>query len=191
MKQKWFLGLAVIALFAARGGLAAGDATMGSLYDIGVKTIDGEDTTLAPYKGKVMLIVNTASKCGFTGQYKGLESLYETYGKDGLVVLGFPCNDFGGQEPGTNEEIQQFCSTKFNVTFPMFDKLKVKGEGQHPLYTFLTSKETNPEHASNISWNFNKFLVGRDGTILGYYGSRVKPESDELVGAIKAALGQP
>ena len=132
---------------------------MPSIYDFTMDNIKGEPVELSQYKGKVVLIVNTASKCGFTYQYDGLEELYQTYQDSGLVILGFPANNFLKQEPGTNEEIAEFCRLNYGVTFPMFSKISVKGEDIHPLYQYLTSKETNPEFEGNISWNFNKFLI--------------------------------
>ncbi|MBD3165776.1 redoxin domain-containing protein [bacterium] len=150
-----------------------------------LETIDGDTTTLADFEGKVVLIVNTASKCGFTPQYEGLQELYETYGDDGLVVIGFPANNFMGQEPGTNEEIQQFCKTEYSVTFPMMAKISVKGDDQHPLYTYLTEQSPHP---GEISWNFNKFLLDREGNVIARFGTRTKPTADEVVGKIEAAL---
>lgn len=164
------------------------EPTVNSIYQITTKTISGEEQSLSDYKGKVLLIVNTASKCGFTGQYDGLQKLYEKYEPQGLVVLGFPSNDFLRQEPGSNEEIQSFCRLNYGVTFPMFDKVSVKGKEQHPLYSFLTSKQTNPEFSGKISWNFNKFLIGRDGKIVNRFGSRVEPESKEMTEAIEKEL---
>ena len=161
---------------------------MSALHSIEVQRITGEAMKLGDYKGKVLLIVNTASKCGFTGQYDGLQKLYETYSEKGLVVLGFPSNDFFRQEPGSNEEIQSFCRKNYGVTFPMFAKVKVKGDEAHPLYRFLVSKKTNPGYDGKISWNFNKFLVDRNGRVIGRFGSRTKPQSKKLVGAIEAAL---
>ena len=161
---------------------------MTSIYSFTARDIDGQDISLSTYKGRVLLIVNVASKCGFTGQYSGLERLYRDYNGEGLVVLGFPANNFLGQEPGTDEEIKQFCSLTYDVTFPMFAKISVKGENIHPLYGFLTSKETNPRFGGAISWNFNKFLVGRDGTVLARFGSRTKPDDKELIAALKQAL---
>jgi glutathione peroxidase len=157
-----------------------------SIYDLPLKDIDGKDTSLKPYQGKVMLIVNVASKCGFTPQYTALEALHQKYKDRGLVVLGFPCNQFGGQEPGTDAEIKQFCSSKYNVTFPMFDKIEVNGANRHPLYVMLAGKES--PFAGDIGWNFTKFLIGRDGKILNRYGSKVKPDSEEVTKAIEAAL---
>jgi glutathione peroxidase len=153
-----------------------------------MRDIDGKDTSLSAFKGKVLLVVNVASKCGFTGQYAGLQKLYETYKDRGLVVLGFPANNFGGQEPGTEAEIKGFCTATYGVTFPMFAKISVKGTGIHPLYTFLTSKESNPKFSGDISWNFNKFLIGRDGAIVGRFGSKTKPDDKELVAAVEEAL---
>jgi len=159
-----------------------------SVYDFAMKDIDGKESSLALYKGKVLLIVNTASKCGFTGQYEGLERLYKTYKDQGLVVLGFPANNFLWQEPGNDGEIKQFCSLKFGVTFPMFSKISVKGKNQAPLYAFLTDEKANPGFGGAITWNFNKFLIGRDGKVLGRFGSKVEPESKELLQAVEKAL---
>lgn len=157
-----------------------------SIYDIPLKNIDGKSTSLKPYQGKVMLIVNVASKCGFTPQYKGLEALYRKYAAKGLVVLGFPCNQFAHQEPGTDAEIKQFCTSKYDVTFPMFSKIEVNGAGRNPLYVLLAGKDS--PYPGDIGWNFTKFLVGRDGKILNRFNSPVKPESPEVTKAIKAAL---
>jgi glutathione peroxidase len=157
-----------------------------SIYDIKLKDIDGKDTTLAAYKGKAVLIVNVASKCGYTKQYAGLEALYQKYKDQGLVVLGVPCNQFGGQEPGTNEEIKQFCSSKYNVTFPLFDKIEVNGANRHPLYVQLAGKDS--PFPGDIKWNFNKFLIGRDGKIVKRFDSKVAPESEELTTAVESAL---
>ena len=159
-----------------------------SLYDIEVKNISGHSVKLNQYRGKVLLIVNAASKCGFTSQYDGLQKLYEEYKDQGLVVLGFPSNDFMQQEPGTNEQILQFCRTNYGVTFPMFSKIPVKGKGQHPLYKYLTSRETNPYFSGGITWNFNKFLISRRGVIADRFDSRVKPLAPELIAAIETAL---
>lgn len=157
-----------------------------SLYDIPLKDIDGKDASLKAYQGKVMLIVNVASKCGFTKQYTGLEAVYKKYAGQGLVVCGFPCNQFGGQEPGTEADIKAFCTDKYDVTFPMFSKIEVNGAGRSPLYTLLAG-EGSP-FPGNIRWNFTKFLVGRDGKIIGRFDSKVTPESEELTKAIEAAL---
>jgi len=174
------------ALFATLIAMTTIAASAQSLYEIKLKDIDGKDTTLAAYKGKTVLIVNVASKCGFTKQYAGLEATYQKYKAQGFVVLGFPCNQFGGQEPGTNEEIKQFCSSKYNVTFPLFDKLEVNGANRHPLYVTLAGKDS--PFPGDIKWNFNKFLVGKDGKIVKRFDSKVTPDSEELTKAVEAAL---
>lgn len=157
-----------------------------SIYDIPLVDIHGEPTSLAEYEGKVLLIVNVASKCGYTKQYDGLEKLYDQYKDQGVVVLGFPCNQFGGQEPGTEAEIVEFCRLTFGVSFPMYSKLDVNGQNRHPLYTFLAGEKS--PFPGDIGWNFNKFLISKDGKILHRYPSKVTPLSDELVGDIKTAL---
>jgi glutathione peroxidase len=157
-----------------------------TLLGVPLKDIDGKSTTLKAYQGKVLLVVNVASKCGFTPQYAGLEALYAKYKDRGLVVLGFPCNQFGGQEPGTNEEIKQFCTSKYGVTFPLFDKLDVNGPKRAPLYALLVGKDSPV--AGDIRWNFTKFLIGRDGKILERFESRTKSDAPELVEAVTAAL---
>lgn len=165
--------------------LSAADAPK-SVYDVPLKDIDGKDTSLKAYQGKVMLIVNVASKCGKTPQYAQLEQLNQDFQKDGLAVLGFPCNDFGGQEPGSNTDIKEFCSSKYKVTFPMFDKLKVKGPEKHELYQVLTGPQS--PFPGDVKWNFGKFLVSRDGKILKRFEPSVKPDAPEVVTAIKEAL---
>jgi glutathione peroxidase len=157
-----------------------------ALHEIAVKDIDGKATTLTPFKGRVLLIVNVASECGYTSQYRGLEDVFKKYQAKGLTVLGFPCNQFGGQEPGTNAEIKNFCSTTFHVTFPLFDKIEVNGEKRHPLYAALAGKGSPVP--GNIGWNFNKFLVGRDGTVLKRFDAEAEPDSPEVIAAIEAAL---
>jgi len=175
------------ALFAAMTLVTALTASAGqTVLDVPVKNIDGKDTSLKEYKGKVMLVVNVASKCGYTKQYTGLEAIQQKYKDKGFTVVGFPCNQFGGQEPGTNEQIKQFCSSKFNVTFPLFDKIEVNGPSRHPLYTVLAGKES--PFPGDIKWNFNKFLIGKDGKILKRFDSKVTPESPEMTAAIEAAL---
>ncbi len=159
-----------------------------SVLDYTLNSIDGQPAPLAEYKGKVILIVNVASRCGFTPQYEGLEAIYRKYKDQGFVILGFPANNFGGQEPGTNAEIKTFCSSKYNVTFPMYAKISVKGGDQAPLYRFLTDKQTNPASAGEIKWNFTKFLVDREGKVIARFESPVKPESAEVTGAIEKAL---
>jgi glutathione peroxidase len=173
--------LAAVLIFHVISACAAG-----SIYDLPLKDIDGKDTSLKPYQGKVMLIVNVASKCGFTPQYTALEALHLKYAAQGLVVLGFPCNQFGGQEPGTDAEIKQFCSSKYAVTFPMFDKIEVNGASRHSLYVMLAGRES--PFAGDIGWNFTKFLIGRDGKILKRFESKVKPDSPEVIQAIETAL---
>jgi glutathione peroxidase len=153
-----------------------------SLYDLKVNSLDGKPVDLAQYKGSVVLVVNTASKCGFTPQYAGLEKLYLDYKDKGFFILGFPSNDFGGQEPGTPQEIATFCTSKYNVTFPMFEKVKTKGDGQSPVYQFLTTGFPAP------TWNFCKYLVDKNGKVISEFPSKVTPESRELRDAIDAQL---
>lgn len=169
-------------------GNAQTQKVMKSIYDIPLKTIDGKPATLGEYKGKVLLIVNVASQCGYTPQYEGLQKIYQQYQSQGLVVLGFPANNFGGQEPGTEAEIKEFCTMKFKVTFPMFAKLSAKGADIHPLYKFLTDKETNPNFAGDIKWNFNKFLIDKNGNPIARFDSADKPESPKVTQAIEQAL---
>lgn len=159
---------------------------MVGVYDFTARTIDGAERSLAEYRGKVLLIVNTASQCGFTGQYKGLEALHRKYADKGVEVLGFPSNQFGKQEPGDEEEIKNFCSLTYDVTFPMFAKVDVNGGNAHPLYAYLTSAKRGFLGTKNIKWNFTKFLIGRDGKILGRFGPTVTPEA--LDARIAAAL---
>ena len=161
-----------------------------SVLDFQVKDIDGKEVDLAKYKGKVLLVVNTASKCGLTPQYKELEALYEKNKDKGFEILAFPANEFLKQEPGTNEEIKEFCSSKYNVTFPLFSKIVVKGEGIDPLYDYLTSKETNPKFAGEIKWNFNKFLVNKKGEVIARFEPKVKPSSKEVTTAIEDSLAE-
>jgi len=174
-----FLSLTV-ALTLTAMNLSADPVT--SLYDLKVNSLDGKPVDLATYKGHVVLVVNTASKCGFTPQYAGLEKLYTDYKDKGFFILGFPANDFGHQEPGTAQEIATFCSTKYNVTFPMFEKVVTKGDGQSPVYQFLTTGFPPP------SWNFCKYLIDPNGKVLQFFPSKVTPESKELRDAIDAAL---
>jgi len=156
-----------------------------SVLDFKMRDIDGNEVKLDKYKGKVLLIVNTASKCGYTPQYEGLQSVYTKYKDKGFYVLGFPANNFGAQEPGTETEIKEFCTSKYHVTFPMFAKISVKGEDQDPLYKFLTDKATDPEFAGDITWNFNKFLVDRKGKVVARFSSKDTPESDAVTAAIE------
>ena len=152
--------------------------------------LDGKAVDLAQFQGKVVLLVNVASECGYTPQYKGLQALYKKCGKDGLVIVGVPSNDFGQQEPGSNQEIAAFCKKNYGVEFPMLAKVVVKGEGQAPLYKFLTSRETNPKFAGPVRWNFEKFLIGRDGTVLARFASDVDPATPEFEKTLRDALQQ-
>jgi glutathione peroxidase len=178
--------LLLTAIMSTTIALASAAVAADSIYDIPLKDIDGKDTTLKPYAGKVMLVVNVASHCGFTPQYTALEAVYLKYKEQGLVICGFPCNQFGAQEPGTDAEIKAFCTSTYSVTFPMFDKLEVNGANRHPLYVLLAG-DASP-FPGNIKWNFTKFLIGRDGKILARFDSKVKPDSDEVTKAIEAAL---
>jgi len=162
--------------------------TPASIHDFTMKTIKGEDVPLKNFAGKAVMIVNVASKCGMTPQYDELQKLYETYGEKGFVILGFPANNFANQEPGTNREIEQFCRLNYGVTFPMFGKISVKGKNIHPLYAYLTSKETNKKFAGDIQWNFTKFLFDENGQIINRFAPKTKPSSYEIVKAIEDAL---
>jgi glutathione peroxidase len=170
--------------------IMAGSAFAASnIYDFTLPSIDGKPMPLADFKGKVILLVNVASRCGFTPQYTALESLYEKYKDQGFVIVGFPANNFGKQEPGTNEEIKTFCSRKYKVTFPLYSKVSVKGDDQTPLYLYLT-KQTAPSIAGEIKWNFTKFLVDRNGQVVQRFESKVTPDSKEIVNAIDKLLKQ-
>jgi glutathione peroxidase len=160
---------------------------MTTVYDFSARTIAGTDRPLADYKGQVLLVVNVASECGFTPQYEGLEQLYRKYKGRGFAVLGFPCNQFGAQEPGSEAQIQQFCETRFGVSFPMFAKVEVNGHGTHPLYAYLKASEPGLLGTEAIKWNFTKFLVGKDGQVLKRYAPQTKPEA--IAADIEAALG--
>jgi glutathione peroxidase len=160
-----------------------------SMYEFTMKNIDGQEVKLDAYKGKVVMIVNTASRCGLTPQYEGLEALYDKYKDRGFVVLGFPANNFMGQEPGTEKEIKDFCTLKYNVSFPMFSKISVKGEDQHPFYAFLTDKKANPGFDGEIAWNFEKFLADRSGKIIARFSPKTTPNDPEVVKAVEGALG--
>ena len=164
-----------------------GHAVPMTIFEHAIKTLDGEPSTLAGYEGHPVLLVNVASKCGLTPQYAGLEQLQREYGAKGFSVLGFPCNQFGGQEPGSAEDIQMFCSTSYGVTFPMFEKVEVNGPGRHPIYAELAAVVDAEGHSGDIRWNFEKFLVGRDGSITRF-GPRVEPDDRQLVDAIEATL---
>lgn len=172
--------LSIINLTAAR-------STTDSVYKFSPTDIDGNEQSLSQYKGNVLLIVNTASECGYTPQYEGLQKIYEKYKDQGFVVLGFPANNFGGQEPGTDKEIKKFCKVNFNVSFPMFSKVSVKGKDQHPLFTYLTSAP-NPDFTGEIKWNFEKFLIGKEGTLIRRYRSAIEPKDEAIIDAIEEAL---
>jgi glutathione peroxidase len=159
-----------------------------NVYDFTMNNIEGQATPLSSYKGKVVLLVNVASKCGYTPQYSGLESLYEKYRDKGFVIVGIPANNFGSQEPGTNDEIKEFCTRKYNVSFPMMSKVSVKGSDITPLYQYLTDKSANPSTGGDIQWNFTKFLVGKDGKVIGRFEPKVTPDAPELTSAIDKAL---
>jgi len=172
----------VTILMAAASAFAAS-----SIYDFTLTSLDGQPGPLASYKGKVVLLVNVASRCGYTPQYTALEAIYEKYKDQGFVILGFPANNFGGQEPGTNEEIKTFCQSKYSVTFPMYQKVSVKGDDQTPLYSYLT-KDASPAVAGDIKWNFTKFLVDRHGKVVQRFEPATTPDSPEVIAAIEKAL---
>jgi glutathione peroxidase len=184
--------IALAALLGLAVGLTAAvpdkEKDVPAVLQFKVKGIDGKEVSLADYQGKVILFVNVASKCGYTRQYKTLEALYEKNKDKGFVILGFPCNQFGGQEPGTEEEIQQFCSSKFGVKFPMFAKIEVNGGGRHPLYKTLI--EGAPDNHADIKWNFEKFLVSKDGKVVKRFNSKAEPDGKELVAAVDAELAK-
>ena len=190
--MKIFLNILLFSILL--GGFSYFEKTPGisakekSVYDFKVTNIDGKNLKLKKYKGDVILIVNTASKCGYTTQYEGLQKIYDKYKGEGFEILGFPANNFGGQEPGTEAEIKEFCTLKYKVTFPMFAKISVKGEDQAPLYNYLTSEATNPKFAGDITWNFNKFLINRKGEIIARFSSKDTPESEVVTSAIEKAL---
>jgi glutathione peroxidase len=163
---------------------------MQTIYDFTVQDIDGNERRLSEFAGKVIMIVNVASKCGFTPQYKGLEALYQKYRERGFSILGFPANDFLRQEPGTDAEIKSFCSLTYGVTFPMFAKVSVKGKDTHPLYAFLTEKESNPQFSGKITWNFNKFLFDRKGALVARFDSKDEPLGDKIPRVVIDLLGR-
>ncbi len=178
-----FLLAAILSSALLYGGL-----TQESVHEFTVNDIDGKSVNLSKYKGKVLLIVNTASKCGLTPQYADLQATYKKYKDDGLVILGFPANNFMGQEPGTDSKIKEFCTKKFEVTFPMFSKISVKGKDIHPLYTYLTSKEQNGKIDAPVSWNFQKFLIGKDGKVVQSISPSQKVTDNSVVRSIEKLL---
>jgi glutathione peroxidase len=184
MKTKPF-GVALLFALAGATALAAAET---SIYSFTMADIDGKPVSLETFKGKVLLVVNTASKCGLTPQYEGLQGLYDKYRQQGLVILAFPANNFRGQEPGSNEEIKEFCSTKYRIDFPLFSKISVLGEDMHPLYEYLTSGAGNTDLAGSITWNFEKFLFDRNGRVSARFAPKTKPESEEVVRSIEALL---
>jgi glutathione peroxidase len=169
-------------------GMLGVEASNKSVLDFKMRDIDGKDVKLKKYKGDVLLVVNVASKCGYTPQYEGLQATYAKYKDRGFSVLGFPANNFGSQEPGSETEIKEFCTSKYHVTFPMFAKISVKGDDQDALYKFLTDKETDPNFAGDIKWNFTKFLIDRKGKVVARFEPKVKPESEEVTAAIEKYL---
>ncbi len=180
----------LLVLACALPAAAADSPEAKSPLDFKMKSLDGKDVDLAKYKGKVVLIVNTASKCGLTPQYSALQKLHEEYGDKGLAILGFPANEFGKQEPGSNQEIAAFCEKNYGVGFDMFEKIVVKGDDINPLYKYLTAKESNPKFPGEISWNFEKFLIGRDGQVVARFAPRTKPEAEEVMEVITAELAK-
>ena len=188
-------GLAAIvigmSLLIARGDeTKKEDKPVPSVLNFTMKSLSGDDVNLAQYQGKVILMVNTASKCGFTPQYKDLEALYKQYQDKGFVILGFPANNFKNQEPGTDQQIAQFCEANYGVTFPMFSKIDVLGDSKAPLYHYLTEASTDPKFPGEVQWNFEKFLISRDGQIVARYRSKVKPMSDDVVKAVETKLAK-
>jgi glutathione peroxidase len=180
----------VAAASSPRAEEKKGDKKVPAALNFTMKGLDGKDVDLSKYQGKVILVVNVASKCGFTPQYKSLEGLHEKYASEGLVVLGVPSNDFGKQEPGTDAEIAKFCEEKYNVKFDMLSKVSVKGDNQCAFYKFLTSKDTDPKFAGPIKWNFTKFLISKQGEVVNRFDSKVEPQSDEIVKAIEMELSK-
>ncbi|MFH5834086.1 glutathione peroxidase [Halalkalibaculum sp. DA384] len=181
--MKSLLILLIVSLVSFSGT----DKTTDSVHDFELNNIEGEKIPLKQFEGNVLLIVNTASECGYTPQYEGLQALYEKYKGKGVVVLGFPANNFGGQEPGTDDQIKKFCKANYGVTFPMFSKISVKGNDINPLFDYLTSQD-NPDFTGEIKWNFEKFLIGKDGKLLHRFRSDVKPQSDTIINALDEAL---
>jgi glutathione peroxidase len=185
--RHWLSMLALLGVFMS-SSFAEEKGIGESVLNHKLNSLDGKEVDLGEYKGKVLLIVNVASQCGLTPQYKGLQAMYEKYKDKGLVVMGFPCNQFGSQEPGSAKEISQFCQSKYDVTFPMFEKIEVNGAGATPLYKQLTSLDTEPKGSGNVTWNFEKFLVGRDGKVVARFTPRTAPDDQDLVAAVEKLL---
>jgi len=188
--MKVLFGL-ITALLATAQTTPTGSAKVPVALNFTMDSLDGKPVNLSKYQGNVVLMVNVASECGYTPQYAGLEALHKKYSGKGLRILGFPANDFGQQEPGSNAEISEFCTKNYGVEFDMFSKIVVKGSGQAPLYRFLTSKQTNPKFGGDVAWNFEKFLIGRNGEVIARFLSEVEPLSPQMVGAIEKALATP
>jgi len=174
----------------ALAGPTADAADAPAALDYNMQTLDGKDVHLGKYLGKVVLVVNVASKCGLTPQYEQLQALHDEYAREGLAVLGFPCNQFGKQEPGTAQQIRSFCSTNYGVQFDMFGKIEVNGDGACDLYKYLTNLETKPKGSGDISWNFEKFLIDRKGSVIARFAPRTKPDAPELLKMIEQELGK-
>jgi len=187
IKLSLFVAAALV-LFAT--SLRAEDKSDKSVYGFTMKDIDGKSVDLSQYKGKVSLVVNVASKCGYTPQYKNLEAVYEKYKDKGFEILAFPANEFKQQEPGTNAQIKEFCTSKYDTKFPLFSKIVVKGEGEAPLYQYLTSTDANAQTAGDIKWNFTKFLVSKDGKVVARFEPKVKPDDAEVIDAIEKELAK-
>src|SRR5499427_10879347 len=190
MKARIVIVASLTMLAVVAGAQTKSGGKVSDVLNFTMNTITGQLVNLSNYSGKVVLIVNTVSQCGFTYQYEGLQKLHKKYAAQGLSILGFPSNDFGAQEPGSDAEIQQFCKSNYGVQFDMFSKVKVLGRDKVPLFQHLTSSATNPKFPGEIDWNFEKFLIGRDGQIIGRFKSPVEPQSRELTGAIEAALAK-
>lgn len=184
------LGLVAFALLGSLPAMSHAQEKKTSIYQFDVTTIDGKKVELAKYKGKVILIVNVASECGYTDQYKALQKLHEKYAKDGLVILAFPCNDFGGQEPASDAKIKEFAKKTYGVEFELFSKISILGDKGAPLFKFLTSKDANPKKPGDVKWNFEKFIIGRDGAILGRFVSETEPDSADLVDLLRKELAR-
>jgi glutathione peroxidase len=181
-------GLLVVPAFVLAQEKDKGEKKVPAALNFKMKSIDGKDVDLSKYQGKVVMFVNVASKCGNTPQYKQLQELHDKYSKDGLVIVGVPANEFGGQEPGTDADIAKFCDSKYNVKFDMMSKSVVKGDGICPLYKYLTSKDTDPKFAGDVTWNFEKFVVGRNGEVAARFQPKVKPDAEEVIKVLEEEL---